>query len=353
MATYSFYAYSSRVLTYNASTNAFELAPGFDPATDRILITITDDDRFLDGDLSADEIGEDRNQRAVISTPDGTVLGRGLVYSESYADVAGPRGETIWLDRIEIGGVHYGYVASATLVPGTSYPVSFIEDVDDDLDGRGYDNRLTYDQIVSVPCFVSGTHITTDRGEMPVERIAPGTRVLTRDHAFQEVLWAGRTTVPRARLAADPHLRPVRIAPGSLGPGTPRKALFVSRQHRVLLHGPICDLLFGEAEVFAAAGHLAGGKSGFAVMPAGSDVTYHHILLPRHEVILSEGAWTESFLAAAGGLAAVGEDAMREVRGILGTRVGQVVARRCLRQWEVDALRDGIGAGAVRADNAA
>ena len=51
-------------------------------------------------------------------------------------------------------------------------------------------------------CFTLGTAIATFEGERAVEDLAPGDRVVTRDHGVQEVRWVGRRTIGADRIAA-------------------------------------------------------------------------------------------------------------------------------------------------------
>ncbi len=144
-----------------------------------------------------------------------------------------------------------------------------------------------------VPCFTPGTMIACDGGERPVEDLRPGDRVVTRDHGVQVLRWVGRKVLPRGDLAADPRLQPVLIRAGALGPGLPARDMRVSRQHRMLLTGARADLLFGTDEVLVRAEHLT-HLPGIA-LAAETQVTYLHLLFDRHEVVLSDGTWSESF----------------------------------------------------------
>ncbi|WP_421054689.1 Hint domain-containing protein [Leisingera sp. D0M16] len=144
-----------------------------------------------------------------------------------------------------------------------------------------------------VPCFVTGTTICTDQGLRPVERLRPGDMVLTRDNGFQPVLWAGLRQVGRGWLQACPHLQPVRIAANAFGPGQPARDLWVSPQHRLLLTGADCQMLFCEPEVFAAASHLQ-AHPGVSQQQV-ARTTYVHLLFSRHQAVFSNGMWTESF----------------------------------------------------------
>ena len=95
--------------------------------------------------------------------------------------------------------------------------------------------------------------ILTEAGEMPVERLVPGTRVMTRDNGLQELRWTGSRVVDAAMLDQNPNLRPIRIAAGAQGNGLPRRELIVSPQHRVLVRSRIAQKMFGAAEVLVAA----------------------------------------------------------------------------------------------------
>ena len=151
-------------------------------------------------------------------------------------------------------------------------------------DGSNTDTGLV--NVTSVPCFTAGTRIRTPGGLVPVEMLAPGDLVCTRDDGPQPLRWTGSRTVP-----AEGKLAPVLIREGSLGR---HGDLLVSPRHRVLVSGAMAELLFGEPEVLAAAADLVNG-TGVTRQPGGT-VTYVHILFDRHQVVWSEGLATESFL---------------------------------------------------------
>lgn len=52
--------------------------------------------------------------------------------------------------------------------------------------------------------------------------------------------------------------------------------------------------MLGQDEVLVAAKHLV-HLDGVRVLGAHADVTYVHFMCAQHEVVLSDGAWTESF----------------------------------------------------------
>ena len=137
-----------------------------------------------------------------------------------------------------------------------------------------------------VPCFVSGTRIETARGAIPVEEVLVGDLVRTLDDGWQPVRWHGVRQVPsRGALAA------VRIPAGTFGD---HGALSVSPQHRLHFSGWRAELYCGEAEVLVKAIHLV--RAGLLQQDvSGAVVTYHHLLFDRHQIILAEGLWSESY----------------------------------------------------------
>jgi hypothetical protein len=134
------------------------------------------------------------------------------------------------------------------------------------------------------PCFAAGTLIDTETGPRPIEEISIGDRVRTLDHGFQPVLWVGSRQV-----SGVGKLAPIRFAPNSIGND---RALVLSPQHRVLVGGWRAELLFGCEDLLVAAAHLVDGVS--IVRLSSREVCYHHLMFAAHEMILSEGAATES-----------------------------------------------------------
>ncbi|MCW8844125.1 MAG: Hint domain-containing protein [Rhodobacteraceae bacterium] len=158
----------------------------------------------------------------------------------------------------------------------------------------GQTANINYEDIETfVPCFTPGTLIATARGECPVEDLRVGDRVVTRDNGLQEIRWVGRRDLSEAELALTPHLRPVLIRAGSLGENLPDRDMHVSPNHRMLLAEDRSVLYFDEYEVLAAAKHLT-HRSGVDTLPRGG-VSYLHFMCDRHEIVLGDNAWSESF----------------------------------------------------------
>jgi hypothetical protein len=175
---------------------------------------------------------------------------------------------------------------------------------------------IFYDDIEDIiKCFTPGTMILTDRGEVPVEDLVAGDLVMTHDNGLQPVRWVGRQHLSHGRLMAQPELQPVRIARGALGGSGPVRSMLVSPQHRLLVTGALPELLFGEPEVLVPARHLVGKAEVTRALPE-TGVTYIHILFDRHEVVLSDGIWTESFQPAERTLSAMEAAVRAEILAI-------------------------------------
>lgn len=144
----------------------------------------------------------------------------------------------------------------------------------------------------ATPCFTPGTLITTHRGELPVEHLSAGDRVITRDNGIQTVRWVGKSQMFLQDFQAEPHLLPIFIRQGSLGKGLPERDMMVSPNHRILVANERTALRFADREVLVAAKHLT-SQGVHTVQSSGT--TYIHFMCDRHEVVLADGIWTESF----------------------------------------------------------
>jgi Ca2+-binding RTX toxin-like protein len=157
---------------------------------------------------------------------------------------------------------------------------------------------------LGVPCFGTGTLILTERGEVPVEAIRAGDRVVTLDHGLQRVIWAGGRHLDRAALEAEPLLRPVLIRDGAMGN---RGDVLVSPNHAVL-----ADV--DGAEMLVRAKHLAEmGDARFRIAKGRREVGYHHILLERHGIVFAQGMATETMYPGPMAVAALGPVVAAEI----------------------------------------
>lgn len=143
----------------------------------------------------------------------------------------------------------------------------------------------TYDLItlVPIPCFAAGTRVATSRGLVAVERLRVGDNVLTLSGKPQCIQWIGRRTLDCRRHAQPGRVYPVHIAPHAFGQDRPKREVVVSPDHSLYLAGGLLPVR-----------HLLNGTT-VRQEPAGL-ITYFHIELPRHDILLAEGLPVESYL---------------------------------------------------------
>ena len=209
-------------------------------------------------------------------------------------------------------------------------------------DAKGGDAAVSATSVT--PCFTPGTMIATPKGEVLVEELQVGDAVITRDNGIQLINWIGTRRFGGRELANNPHLYPVLIRAGSLGCGLPERDMRLSPNHRVLVSSDQTQLYFEEREVLVAAKHLVNNRGVYEVESLGT--TYIHFLFDRHEVVLSNGSWSESFQPADASLRGLGNAQRQEIFEIypdltkkrIGTQYRP--ARRVLSQAEAMRLRD-------------
>ncbi len=140
--------------------------------------------------------------------------------------------------------------------------------------------------------FGPGAMIMTLDGELPVEWLESGDRVITRDHGAQPIL-----AIKRSRgvgpdglpLPAPLRLRP-REASATDGLFEP---LRLSPHHHVLVNSPHVALHLGRNEAMAAIGALS-RRSGPRLEVGAPALSYHHIIMEHHELIMTCGIWAET-----------------------------------------------------------
>jgi autotransporter passenger strand-loop-strand repeat protein len=132
-------------------------------------------------------------------------------------------------------------------------------------------------------CYAEGTRIATPRGDAPIEELRAGDLVCTFAGPPRPVRWVGRRRVDCQRHPRRAEVQPVRIAASAFAPGRPRRDLVLSPDHAVFVDGVLIPVRY-----------LVNGRT---VAPlATATVTYLHVELDRHDVILAEGLPAESFL---------------------------------------------------------
>jgi len=153
--------------------------------------------------------------------------------------------------------------------------------------------------------------IATDRGPVPVEVLRPGHRLVTRDNGLRRVHWVGRRDVDYAELVFQPELAPVLVRAGAFGEQRPYRDMMVSPSHRFLISPEQSFLTIEGDEALVAVRHLLDGRMVRAAATLG--VSYIHLLCDAHQVILADGAWTETFHPDDQIMRALGNSQRREI----------------------------------------
>lgn len=187
-----------------------------------------------------------------------------------------------------------------------------------------------------IPCFFAGTRISTPFGPRRVDALRPGDLVNSRDHGLVPIQAISVSHLSTRDLVLNPELRPVLFARGAVGNARP---MALSAQHRVLVCDDAAQLLFGDRETLVAARHFI-GREGVELCDTLAPVTYIHLLFERHEVIKSDGCWTESLF-----LGDVADRLIREPQNWLAAQGLNLrtmhhthTARPVLRQFEAKLL---------------
>ena len=140
--------------------------------------------------------------------------------------------------------------------------------------------------IGDVACFAAGTRIAAERGEVAVEALRPGDLVrVLGDEGWAPVVWVGRRHVVCRHHPRPRTVWPVRVAAGALGPGRPERDVWLSPDHALFLQSVLIPVRY-----------LIDGA--MIAQVACEEVTYYHVELPRHAVLLAEGLAAESYLEA-------------------------------------------------------
>jgi hypothetical protein len=201
-------------------------------------------------------------------------------------------------DGIDLAGIGYDATGHADMVGhqlqitenGQTYKLNF----DPTQDFLGEYFHLAADSIGAnpgtaiiespVPCYCPGTLILTVRGEVPVEDLAIGDKVVTMSGEARAIRWIGRRSYGGRFALGKKDILPVCLKAGSLDDSVPRRDLWISPHHAMYLQGVLIearDLVNGVTIVQAE---------------RVEKVEYFHIELANHEVIIAEGALSESYI---------------------------------------------------------
>lgn len=140
------------------------------------------------------------------------------------------------------------------------------------------------DLIIGTPCYCPGTLIATSAGETPVEELKIGDLVLTASGVERPIRWLGRRAYDPIFSFGNRDVLPIFFQAGSLGNGLPRRDLTVSPLHAMMIDGYLIPAF-----------HLINDLS-ITQIQKPKEISYIHIELETHDILLAEGAPSESFV---------------------------------------------------------
>jgi hypothetical protein len=183
-----------------------------------------------------------------------------------------------------------------------------------------------------IACYHRGTRVLTARGEVAVEDLVIGDALITRRGEARALRWIGHRAYAGRFLAANPDVLPICIRAGAIGPGLPKRDLYVSPQHALYFDNVLipASALVNDATILRVA--------------ASDVVEYFHVELSTHDVIFAEGIEAETYV----------DDGNRRMfdnaAGMkLCTEPACYYAPRLDMGVEVDAVRASLAARAVAA----
>jgi serralysin len=185
----------------------------------------------------------------------------------------------------------------------------------------------------SIPCFTRGTRILTPDGEIAVEELREGDLVCVEAGGARPVKWIGHRTIDLAVHPHPPAAAPIRIVKGAFGDDLPWRDLLLSPDHAIKVNGSLIPAVL-----------LVNGCTIVQEL-LGRSVTYLHLELDRHGVVLAEGLPVESYLDT-------GNRAMFANAGVALILHPDCSVRMGVKTWEHDAcaplLTEGLELATVR-----
>jgi|SRR5271166_316431 len=131
-------------------------------------------------------------------------------------------------------------------------------------------------------CFLKGTLILTDHGEVPVQELAVGDMVLTKFGGPKPIVWLGRGRALATRGRRD-AATPIIVRRWALGDRMPHRDLHITKGHALYLDNvliPVEELI---------------NHRSIAWDDHAQEINIYHVSLREHDVLLANGAPAESY----------------------------------------------------------
>lgn len=140
-----------------------------------------------------------------------------------------------------------------------------------------------------------GSLISTENGPIAVEDLMPGTRVLTRDHGAQPLLWVGSMTiVPNVESQPDDMGKLSRVTADSFGLGRPMPDLLLGPSARLFRRDAVLISAMGTTAALAPITAFIDGDTVLEITPA-TPVRVYHLAFEHHQIIFANGLEVESY----------------------------------------------------------
>ena len=178
-----------------------------------------------------------------------------------------------------ISGTFDGLAQGTTFeADGTWFQISY------DGGASGEDVTLTN----TAACYCAGTLVRTPCGNKRVEKLEIGDELMTASGAARPIKWIGRRSYLGRFVMGREDILPVCIKAGALADNVPRRDLWISPNHAMYFEDNLDGVLIEAKDLV----------NGVSIVQAErvDDVEYFHIELDTHDVLIAEGALSESFI---------------------------------------------------------
>ena len=205
-------------------------------------------------------------------------------------------------DTIDLTAIQYDPSGSANLVSGNvldvnedgnTYTLQFdpTQDFTGDYFHLAPDSGGTGTDITenTTPCYCRGTLIQTQSGQKCLENLKIGDEVVTMSGVARPIKWIGKRSYGGRFVIGRTDILPVCIKAGALDDNIPRRDLWISPHHAMFFAGYDRDGVLIEAKDLV---------NGVTIVQAErvENVEYFHVELETHDVIIAEGALSETFI---------------------------------------------------------
>ena len=197
-------------------------------------------------------------------------------------------------DTIDLTGIVGGFVTNGTIGGGNLLTIT---------DGNNQTYTLQFDPTQSfageffhtaadggggtlltesnTPCFCRGTMILTETGQVAVEKLEIGDRVMTIAGEAKPIAWIGHGR--RVLTGKNPEARPLIVRADAIAVGVPLRDLYLTRGHSLYIDGVLIpvEYLVNEHSILWD--------------DTASEVEFYHLELQDHDVLLADGCPAESY----------------------------------------------------------